>query len=77
MVAVAHGRPDNRWAASSKRKVWACQATELLGGLLPTQEETRGSASANRMALASSFPLHTAKHCRDYSTLYLAKTFPT
>lgn len=67
MVAAAHGRPDNRWAVSSKKEVvWACQATGFLGGLLPAQEETRGSASANRMALASSFPLHTAKHCMDF-----------
>lgn len=35
----------------------------------------RGSARANSMALAGSFPLHTAKHCRDCA-LYLAKTFP-
>lgn len=57
----------------AREVVWACQATGFLGGLfLPAQEETRGSASANRMAPAS-FPLHTAKDC----TLYLAKTFPT
>lgn len=49
----------------------------VLGGLLlPAQEEARRSAIAISTALASSFPLHTAKHCRDY-TSYLPKTFPT